>query len=32
VPEAGRYIPVAREGREPGKLDLSALPQVISKD
>ncbi|MGD1108297.1 MAG: sugar transferase [Terracidiphilus sp.] len=31
MPEADRYIPVAQEGREPGKLDLSALPQV-SKD
>jgi len=28
LPEADRYIPVAREGCEPGKLELSALPQV----
>lgn len=28
MPEANRCIPVAREGREAGKLDLSALPQV----
>jgi hypothetical protein len=31
MPEADRYIPVAREDRQPSKLDLSALPQV-SKD
>jgi lipopolysaccharide/colanic/teichoic acid biosynthesis glycosyltransferase len=31
LPEAGRHIPVARDARQPGKLDLSALPQV-SKD
>jgi hypothetical protein len=28
MPEAGRYIPVARKGHDPGKLGLSALPQV----
>jgi len=31
LPEAGRHIPVARDARQPGKLDLSVLPQV-SKD
>ena len=31
IPESGRYVPVARECREPGKFDLSGLPQV-SKD